>query len=66
VDLVRAANQFRPDIVWIDKGLIVNPGTLKELKKIKAFLVIIHLMINSTQATNLVITLPDSHCMIST
>jgi spore maturation protein CgeB len=38
-DLLKLDELHNPDIVWIDKGLFIKPGTVKKLKERKRFLV---------------------------
>ncbi len=41
-DLVLKAKEFKPDLIWFDKALLVSPNTLRHLKRLEKTPLLIH------------------------
>lgn len=41
-DITARVKEFKPDLIWIDKGLLIAPKTLRDFKKLPNFPLLIH------------------------
>ncbi|MCK4809729.1 MAG: glycosyltransferase family 1 protein [Candidatus Omnitrophica bacterium] len=41
-DIIARAKEFNPDLIWVDKGLLIDPKTLKDCKRLPNSPILIH------------------------